>query len=140
MTLQTRLFSAFLFIGLIVLIVAAVGWSGNYRLSSHIDTLSNNHLPSSLSLWKINEGQTQVQSGERALLNSLLSKESRDDELLRIKNAWEQINQGFNQYELTPQREEEKELYKKFLDDWKVWLLRWGSVRIGHGDVTSLNS
>ncbi|WP_242031984.1 HAMP domain-containing methyl-accepting chemotaxis protein [Microcoleus sp. FACHB-672] len=121
MKLQTRLFSAFLFIGFIVLIVAAVGWSGNSRLSSHINTLSNNHLPSAMSLWKINEGQTQVQSGERALLNPLLSKENRDAELVQIKNAWEQINQGFKQYELTPQGEEEKKLYKKFFENWKIW-------------------
>jgi methyl-accepting chemotaxis protein WspA len=69
MTLSARMVAAFVFIGAIVFVVALVGWSGSFRLSQHIDTLGNNSLPSVLGLWKINEGQTQIESSERALLD-----------------------------------------------------------------------
>jgi len=121
MNLETKLFSAFGLMGGIVLAVGVVGWSGSHRLSKHIDTLSNNTLPSVTGLWKINEGQTQVQSSERALLNVLLTPENRQGELARIKEAWQQIDEGFKQYEGPPQTEEEKKIYKEFLQAWKVW-------------------
>lgn len=121
LSLQGRLFGSFILMGLLVLVVAIVGWSGSSRLSAHIDTLANNTLPSVTGLWKINEGQTQIQSSERSLLNPLLSLEKRQVDLERIKNAWQQIDEGFKQYETSPQTEEEKKIYKKFLQDWDRW-------------------
>ena len=107
---QTRLVSAFLFIGVIVLVVALVGWNVNARLSNALDTLSTNSMPSIMGLWKINEGQTQVESSERALLNDQLTLVERNAEVTRIQKAWEQINEGFKQYEPTPKNDEEKKL------------------------------
>ncbi|MBD2043709.1 MCP four helix bundle domain-containing protein [Microcoleus sp. FACHB-672] len=121
MNLQSRLISAFLMMGLLVLVVAGVGWNGNSRISTHINTLGNNSLPSVMGLWKINEGQTQVQSSERALLNTLLSKEKRQAELSRIKEAWQQINEGSQQYTSTSRTESEQALYQQFLKDWANW-------------------
>lgn len=121
LSLQGRLFGSFILMGLLVLVVAIVGWSGSSRLSAHIDTLANNTLPSVTGLWKINEGQTQIQSSERSFLNPLLSLEKRQVDLERIKNAWQQIDEGFKQYETSPQTEEEKKIYKKFLQDWDRW-------------------
>ena len=121
MTLQMRMITAFMFIGFIVLIVALLGWSGNIRLSKHIDTLGNNSLPSVIGLWKINEGQTQIESSERALLNPQVTLEQRQAELFRIKSAWKQIDEGFKQYETTPRIEEEAKEYKQLQTDWNTW-------------------
>lgn len=121
MSLQTRMISAFLLMGLIVLIIALVGWSGNSRLSDRLNTYSNNTLPSVSGLWKINEGQTQIQSAERALLNPLLSQTNREIELTRITEAWEQIEDGFKEYESTPRTEEENKIYKQFRSNWDEW-------------------
>ncbi|MBW4682676.1 MAG: MCP four helix bundle domain-containing protein [Microcoleus vaginatus WJT46-NPBG5] len=121
MNLQSRLIAAFLMMGLLVLVVAGIGWNGNSRLSEHINTIGNNSLPSVMGLWKINEGQTQVQSSERALLNTLLIQEKRQIELSRIKEAWQQIEEGFQQYTSSPQTDSEKVTYKKFLQDWAKW-------------------
>ena len=108
--------------GGIVLAVALVGWNGNSRLSKHIETISQNSIPSISGLWKINEGQTQIQSSERALVNPQLSRENRQTELTRIQQAWVQINEGFKEYELAPQVFEEAQLYKnKFQPDWERW-------------------
>lgn len=121
MNLQTRLISAFILMGLIVLVVAWMGWSGTSRLSTHINTLTTDTIPSINGLWKVNEGQTQIQSSERALLNTLLSKEDKENELTRIKQAWKQIDEGFKQYEATPRITEEDRQYKKYLQEWETW-------------------
>jgi len=69
MTLQRRMMAAFVFMGAIVLVVALVGAIGNFRLSGRLESIANNAYPSTVALWKINEGQTQVQSSDRMLLN-----------------------------------------------------------------------
>ncbi len=120
-SLQGRIMSAFLFMGALVLIVAAVGLISAQRLSGNIDTLSNNSLPSLVGLWKVNEGQTQVESSERMLMIAGLTPQERQAELTRIKQAWEQIDNGFKQYEGTPRSSEEDRVYKKLLDNWGKW-------------------
>ncbi|MDX2230592.1 MAG: methyl-accepting chemotaxis protein [Leptolyngbyaceae cyanobacterium bins.349] len=113
--------SAFLIMGGLVLLVAVIGLLSTFRLSGNIDTLSNNSLPSLVGLWKVNEGQTQIESSERMLMVAGLTAQERQAELSRIKNAWEQIDEGFKQYESTPRTAEEDRNYKKLLDNWNNW-------------------
>ncbi len=121
MSLQARLTGAFMFIGTIVLIVALVGWGITALLHSHVISLSTNSLPSVVALYKINEGQTQIESSERALLDPKFSQAERQAEIDRVKNAWEQIEEGFSQYDSTPKTEEEQRIYKKLLTNWERW-------------------
>ena len=118
---KKRLNAAFIFLAVIVLAVASIGWSGNSRLAEHIDTLANNVLPSISGLWKVNEGQTQIESSERALLDLELNSEERSAELTRIQEAWEQINQGFKEYEPAFRSAEEDKVYKELLAKWDIW-------------------
>lgn len=120
-SMQARLIFAFIFMGLLVLIVALFGLSGSSRLSQHIDTLANNIVPSISGLWKINEGQTQIESSERGLLDITLNQNGRQAEIDRMDNAWKQIQEGFEQYESTAQTAAEKEVYADFLEKWNVW-------------------
>jgi len=120
-SLQGRIKTAFNFMGALVLIVALVGLISTIRLSDNIDTLNNNSLPSLVGLWKVNEGQTQIESSERALLVAGLTAPERQGELERIKKAWAQIEEGFNQYEATPRSEKEEKNYKKLLSNWDKW-------------------
>jgi methyl-accepting chemotaxis protein WspA len=121
LNLQGRMIAAFFFMGAIVLIVALVGMSGNLRLTSHINTLENNSLPSIIGLWKINEGQTQIESSERALLDPRLSQKDRENELKRISQAWKQIDDGFKQYKKTPRTDEEERIYQQLETNWNIW-------------------
>jgi methyl-accepting chemotaxis protein WspA len=120
-SMQARLIFAFIFMGLLVLVVALVGLSGSSRLSQHINTLANNSVPSISGLWKINAGQTQIESSERGLLNISLKKDGRQAEIDRMDNAWKQIQEGFQQYESTPKIEAEKQAYSDFLKKWDAW-------------------
>lgn len=121
MTLQNRLTGAFLFMGSIVLAAAYVGWSGNMRLSQHIDVLSKSNIPSLNGLWKINQGQTQIFAAHRVLINPRLSTANRQIELNQIQDNWKQIEAGFEEYESAPQIDGEVTKYKKFLNVWKRW-------------------
>jgi signal transduction histidine kinase len=122
MTLQKRLLAAFLTMGLLVLAVAFVGYSGVSGLSNTINILSQNSLPRAEGLWKINQGQTQIESSKQLLLTPELLPEQREAALNRIKQAWLQINQGFKQFEASPfNNNADKKLYQKFLVDWKAW-------------------
>ncbi|MGL5133770.1 MAG: MCP four helix bundle domain-containing protein, partial [Planktothrix sp.] len=101
--------------------IVLLGFYGVYRLNRQIETLGYTVIPSIRGLNKINEGQTQIQSAERLLINPLLTEEERKQELNRIEKAWAQINQGFEEYEKTEQTEAEKNSYEQFLIDWKQW-------------------
>ncbi|MCC5602223.1 methyl-accepting chemotaxis protein [Nostoc favosum] len=120
-SLEGRLFFAFFFMGLIVLIVSIIGWIATTRLSNHIHTIGNNAFPSVVNLWKIKEGQTQIQSSERSQLNPATSPETRQNDSIRIKNAWKQINEGFSEYEKLNRDPEQDKLYKTFLPLWNKW-------------------
>jgi methyl-accepting chemotaxis protein WspA len=120
-SLQSRIKTAFNFMGALVLIVALVGLISTVRLSGSIDTLSNNSLPSLVGLWKVNEGKTQIESSERALLVAGLTAQERQAELERIKKAWNQIDEGFKQYEATARPEEEDRNYKNLQSNWNRW-------------------
>ena len=121
LSMQARLIFAFMFMGILVLIVALVGLSGSSRLSKHIDNLANNSLPSISGLWKINEGKTQIESSERGLLNINLNKDARQAEIDRMDNAWKQIQEGFQQYEAASKSDAEQKAYKDFLNTWDAW-------------------
>ena len=121
MSFKQRLNAAFMFLAVIVLAVSLIGLFGNHKLAKHIDTLGNNSLPSVNGLWKVNEGQTQIESSERALLDLELNVEDRKGELTRIQKAWEQINDGFQEYETTSRSPEEDKVYKELRTKWDIW-------------------
>ena len=121
LNLQTRLIGAFLMMGLLVFLVAWVGWSSTSNLSQHIETIGKDHLPSIEALLKINEGQTQIESAERALINPALSQAERQGALNRMDKAWQQIQDGFKAYEATTRTSEEDELYQQMLKYWEDW-------------------
>ena len=121
LNLQTRLIGAFLMMGLLVFLVAWVGWSSTSNLSQHIETIGKDNLPSIEALLKINEGQTQIESAERALINPALSQAERQDALNRMDKAWQQIQDGFKAYEATTRTSEEEALYQQMLKYWEDW-------------------
>ncbi|OYE06805.1 methyl-accepting chemotaxis protein [Nostoc sp. 'Peltigera membranacea cyanobiont' 232] len=122
MTLQTRLIGSFLFMGLIVLIMALLGWFTTNELNQYINILATDNIPSVSGIWKINEGQTQIQSAERLLFDPEVTVTERQGAIIQIQDAWKQINEGIKQYEATPLSEQEKKEYallKEQLDAWK---------------------
>ncbi|MEH2048482.1 MCP four helix bundle domain-containing protein [Nostoc sp.] len=118
MTLQTRLISSFLFMGLIVLIMALLGWFTTNELNQYINILVKDNIPSLSGIWKINEGQTQIQSAERLLFDPEVTVTERQGAIAQIQDAWKQINEGIKQYEATPLTEQEKKSMTYLKTNW----------------------
>ncbi|MDF0553814.1 methyl-accepting chemotaxis protein [Kamptonema sp. UHCC 0994] len=121
MSLQTRLVSAFLFIGSLVLIVGIIGWSGSTKLSSDLVTIGGNAFPSTVSLWKVNEAQTRVNASDKALIIVALTLEQRQQELKKIEDAFKDINDGFSVYDQLPRTSEEDKIHNKLKSIWDTW-------------------
>ena len=119
--MQSQLRLAFLGMGGLAMLVALLGLRTTTSLSSHIKELGANRLPSVDGLWKVNEGHTQVQSSENAILTPGGSAAERQQELRRIDGAWKQINSGFKEYEATGSTPEEQRLYAEFKQAWAAW-------------------
>ncbi|MEH1945741.1 MAG: methyl-accepting chemotaxis protein [Nostoc sp.] len=122
MTLQTRLIASFLFIGMLVFTMALLGWFVTNELNHSINELTLNNIPSLSGVWKIKEGQTQIQSAERLLFNPEITVSERESVITEIQEAWKQINEGIVQYDATPSGPEELKEYnllKEKLETWK---------------------
>lgn len=120
-SMASQLKLAFLGMGGLAMLVALLGLRSTASLSNHIRELGENRLPSVDGLWKINEGQTQIQAAENAILTPGATALKRQQELRRIDGAWRQINAGFRQYEATGSSAEEKQLYNDFKRSWADW-------------------
>ncbi|WP_017303892.1 HAMP domain-containing methyl-accepting chemotaxis protein [Spirulina subsalsa] len=119
--LQVKLIGSFSVMGLIVFIVAGMGWLSVNRLNEVIQIFTENTLPSINGLWKINEGTTQIQASERILLYPGLEQQDREEALGRIRTAWQQIEEGLANYQATPRTLEEEQVYQRFLANWEGW-------------------
>ena len=120
MASQLRL--AFIGMGGLAMLVAALAVVTASSLSGKIKDLAQNRLPSVDALWKIHEGQTQVQSSENAIVIPGGGAAERQQELRRIDIAWQQINAGFQKYETTASTPEEGRLYAEFKPKWDAWV------------------
>ncbi len=121
-SLQTRLFIAFLVPSSIAIFTILNGIFTVNTLSRYNFQLSDNNLPSVDGLWKIKEGQTQVHAAENILLQQPLSVTERELALNNIRKAWIQIDEGFKQALTTISNNyEEKQLYLQFREDWDAW-------------------
>ncbi|MTJ51478.1 methyl-accepting chemotaxis protein [Anabaena sp. UHCC 0253] len=120
-SLKIRLMSAFSSIAILVLFVGAVGWIGIYKLSNHINTLTNDNIPSLDGIGKIHEAQSRIDGLERTLLNPYITGEKRQATLAEINKTWNRIDEGLKQYESTPKHNNEEELYRKFRNEWDNW-------------------
>jgi len=120
MASQLRL--ALIGMGGLAMLVAALAVVTASSLSGKIKDLAQNRLPSVDALWKIDEGQTQVQSSENAIVIPGGGAAERQQELRRIDIAWQQINAGFQKYETTASTPEEGRLYAEFKPKWDAWV------------------
>ncbi len=120
-TLKQRIFSAFLCMGLIVFIVALVGWSSTDRLSGYIYTISNDTLRGISGLYKVSEGQALIDSSENSLVILVNSLSGRQEESERIERSWKLIEEGFKEFEATVRTQAENRAYQKLLAIWSKW-------------------
>lgn len=116
---QLRL--AFLGMGGLSMIVAMLAVVTSTTLGGKLHEMGKNRLPSVDGLWQINEGQTQIQASQNAILTPGETDAERQQQLRRIDGAWKQINTGFEKYEASETTPEEASLYADFKPKWAAW-------------------
>jgi Methyl-accepting chemotaxis protein (MCP) signalling domain/Four helix bundle sensory module for signal transduction len=118
--LRTKLLSAFILLGLIVLIVAYIGWYSTSRLVDDVTDIDDD-LGKMVDLAKINNALTKSATAEHMLLNPRLTREQRQQEWANMNNAMSVIEEGLRHYEARQRSAEEDRLYKQFARDLKAW-------------------
>lgn len=119
--LQIKMINAFILMGVIIFVVALIGWQSSLNLSYEINEISLVRLPSILSLQKIDQGIRNSYARNLSLLNSRLGFQERQAILARIKEDSNLIRAGFDQYEPLPRTPEEDKLWKQFKLRWNQW-------------------
>ena len=120
-SLQARIIFGFLFVGVIVLIVGIIGWSGNARLSDRISTMTGNAFPSVINLSKMHLSQTAVTGEFRLLISPDYSVEIKQQELNNLKVNLDAINTSFENYKKLPRDTEEDKIYLALVPALQEW-------------------
>ncbi|MBO3458704.1 methyl-accepting chemotaxis protein [Aetokthonos hydrillicola] len=120
-SLQARLFSGFIFLGLIVLVVAIIGWIGSNSLSQNLDTITNNAFPSIVNLSKMRLAQTAIQSELRVQLSPDYPADLKLQELEKLKANMKLLDARFEDYKKLSRESEEETLYQALLPALQTW-------------------
>jgi len=119
--MQARLFTAFMCVGILVLIVSVIGWIGISRLSGHISNITENAFPSVVGLWKTSEAQAREYGAEKSLIITSLGVEEIQKELAKIKTALKDEEEGLKIYDAAYRSPEEEKIYRRFKTEWSNW-------------------
>ncbi|HLP87080.1 MAG TPA: methyl-accepting chemotaxis protein [Nostocaceae cyanobacterium] len=123
MNFQLRLITSFSFVGTIVFFVGLVGWNSSFRLSDHINTLSNNIIPTVDTVWDINEAHTRATSIQKSLVRADLTTQTRQKIYDDLQATIRRIDEKYKTLQSLPiNNEEEKQLREKLdvsLNKWK---------------------
>ncbi|SKB12109.1 Methyl-accepting chemotaxis sensory transducer [Planktothrix sp. PCC 11201] len=119
--LQFKMINAFVLMGLIIFLVAFLGWQRTLNLSNELNEISIVRLPSIVSLAKIDQGLRNIDSKQSCLLNTCLGGENREITIAQIQENLDLINTGFLEYEKLPRTQKEDQLWQQFLLRWQQW-------------------
>jgi methyl-accepting chemotaxis protein len=119
--LGVKLICGFVLTAIIGLAIGAVGMLVVRTLSTDIDELGKNRLPSVQALLVISEAQTAVDSAENALLCTKLTPDMIKDALKRFDDAKKRADTAWAIYLPLPQTPEEEKVWKEFEPAWKAW-------------------
>ena len=121
MKTSTKVFAGFLTAVGLMIVVGAIGFSGNIQLGHDVDEIGNVRVPSVEGLFKIKAGMEQVKTAMRTLLSSDLSRELRDRQFALIEEGRKTYQEGRELYEPLPHTPEEAELWKQFVESLTGW-------------------
>jgi methyl-accepting chemotaxis protein len=121
MKLSVKLVGGFTIVAAIVLVVGFVGLNGTSKLASAMADITDNQLPSVLSLEIVNEAQTAVDSAENSLLATNLDTAARKGAFDRFDAAQKRAVEAMKIYEPLPRAAEEDAAWTKFKTAWDDW-------------------
>ena len=121
MKIFAKLIGAFGVVALICAIVGIIGWYGISSTESDLVDVGEQHLPAVQGLGLAMEHMNAIKSGERTLLDPMLTKEERSSEIAKTKERWEELIKGVEEYEKTENDPAEEVEWLKAKDELAIW-------------------
>ena len=120
-TIGKMLIVSFMTLTIIVLILGIIGYVGINNGENSIDEIANVLLPSMESILVLQQGQTEIDTNENALMCPLLTIDEREVKYKNFETSWQRIDKAWKKYELLPQATEESVIWNRFVSAWASW-------------------
>ena len=120
-TIGRKLFTAFVGVSAITLVLGVVGYYSAVRSQGSIAEIGGVRLPSVASLLIIKENAENIRGTLRTLSITGLSAELRKRQYDNIAEARKEYEAAWKIYEQLPQTREEAETWKQFVPAWNAW-------------------
>jgi methyl-accepting chemotaxis protein len=120
-TIGRKLFTGFVGVSAITLVLGAVGYYSAVRSQGSIAEIGGVRLPSVASLLIIKEKAENIRGTLRTLSITGLSAELRKRQYDNIAEARKEYEAAWKIYEQLPQTKEEAETWKQFVPAWNAW-------------------
>lgn len=121
LTIGKQLTAAFGILAIVTLILGVMGYYGAASSDESINEIGVVRLPSVESLLKMSLALTEINAGEEALQNPLLTYDDRQAVIGNIDKRWVAFDQTLAVYELLPQTAEEAVVWDDFQDAYGEW-------------------
>ncbi|MFN3360168.1 MAG: methyl-accepting chemotaxis protein [Pseudanabaenaceae cyanobacterium] len=129
MTLQARIVTAFLFMAVLVVVVAGVGFWGIRSLAYRISVIKTNSYPTAIVLLRLQQTHLNQQSAIRLLLRSNTTLEERARGDRELSNAIAEAPKVIQAYDTLPRDEAEDKIFQNFKAKWANWERLLGNIK-----------
>ena len=124
LTLKAKLLTLLAVSAFALILVGAIGWVGQAKLSESIDEIGKNRLPSVFGLEVLSNSIININSVDRRvafLENDYKVQNEFANVLTRKAELLKAAERGWKIYEPLPQTKEEEGVWNQFTKEWEDW-------------------
>lgn len=129
MTLQARIVTAFLFMAVLVIVVASVGVWGIRSLAQQIEIIRTNSYPTAIVLLRLQQEHIAQRAAVRLLLRSNATLEERRKGDRELTRALEEAPKAIQEYDVLPRDQVEDKMFQNFKAKWANWERLLGNIK-----------
>ena len=121
MKIFAKLIGAFGVVSLICAIVGIVGWYGINNVEEGLIDVGETHLMATKGIGLVMEGMNAIKSAERTMINPNITNTERKEEMGKLKNRWDDLNEGWAIYDKVLKEPEEQIVWDKAKQIFPAW-------------------
>lgn len=121
MKIFAKLVGAFGILALICGVVGFIGWYGINNTEEGLLDVGEQHLPAVHGLGNVMEAMNSIKAAERTLLDPMLTKSEREKEISKLKDRWDNLTEGWGEYEKTENDSAEEAEWKIAHQELAAW-------------------
>lgn len=120
--LRTKLFSGFIIVAALVVLVGLVGWTGLHKQEAHLNEVAGIRMQSIEALLETKVGLEEIILAQRTFLLPTLGQEDRQEQLQEFNQAREHYAEAWARFESLPKSQAEQNLQQDFNELLKDWV------------------